>query len=602
MATNEIEVKKLAARIFKGAEYLITEATSDDVFTPEDFTDEQKQIGETTEQFVTKEVLPHKEELENHKFDVAIQLMKRCGELGLLMMDAPEEYGGLALDKATSMLAAEKLGPAGSFSVTYSAHTGIGTLPLVYYGTREQKEKYLEKIISGEWIAAYCLTEPDSGSDALGAKATAVLSPDGKHYLLNGTKQFITNGSIANLYTVFAKIDKKHFTAFLVERNTEGLSVGAEEKKLGIRGSSTTQVILENAKVPVENLLGEIGKGHKIAFNVLNVGRFKLGAGVAGAAKHALAEGIKYANIRKQFGVPIASFGAIKEKIADMTAEVFAAESLIYRLAGLIDDKLATIAKDTPHYYEIYQKGIEEYAVECAIAKVFCSEVLADVVDEVVQIHGGYGFIQEYPAEGFYRDERINRIFEGTNEINRLLIPGLILARSMKGELPLQREAMKAFESLMSPSVNEIDDTTPFAAEKALLANLKKTFLIIAGSSVQKFMATIKDEQELLLAAADVAINIFAIESAVLRAEKILPTLSEARAATVTAAVKVFTFNALEQTGTSARKAAYFIEEGDNLSMLLNGIRRLTKYDATGLLQAKRQLAAAAGEAEKYIF
>jgi len=602
MATKEIEVKKLAARIFKGAEYLITEATKDDVFTPEDFTDEQRQIGETTEQFVTKEVLPHKEDLENHKFDVAIQLMKRCGELGLLMIDAPEEYGGLALDKATSMLAAEKLGPAGSFSVTYSAHTGIGTLPLVYYGTKEQKEKYLQKIISGEWIAAYCLTEPDSGSDALGAKATAVLSTDGKYYILNGTKQFITNGSIANLYTVFAKIDKKHFTAFLVERNTEGLSVGAEEKKLGIRGSSTTQIILENAKVPVENLLGEIGKGHKIAFNVLNVGRFKLGAGVTGAAKHALAEGIKYANIRKQFGVPIATFGAIKEKIADMTAEVFAAESLVYRLAGLLDNKLATIVKDIPNYYEVYQKGIEEYAVECAITKVFCSEVLADVVDEVVQIHGGYGFIQEYPAEGFYRDERINRIFEGTNEINRLLIPGLILSRSMKGELPLQREAMKAFEALMSPSVDEIDETTPFAAEKALLANLKKAFLVIAGSSVQKFMATIKDEQEILLAAADVAINIFAIESALLRAEKIMPMLSEARAASVTAAVKVFTFNALEQTGTAARKAAYFIEEGDNLSMLLNGIRRLTKYDATGLLQAKRQLAAAASETEKYIF
>jgi alkylation response protein AidB-like acyl-CoA dehydrogenase len=601
MTTKEIEVHASGARLFKGAEYLITEATKDDIFTPEEFTDEQKQIGETTEQFVMKEVLPHKEELENHHFDVAVQLMKRCGELGLLMIDAPEEYGGLALDKATSMLAAEKLGPAGSFSVTYSAHTGIGTLPLVYYGTKAQKEKYLQKIISGEWIAAYCLTEPDSGSDALGAKATAVLSADGKHYILNGTKQFITNGSIANLFTIFAKIDKKHFTAFLVERNTEGVSVGAEEKKLGIRGSSTTQVILENAKVPVENLLGEIGKGHKIAFNVLNVGRFKLGAGVIGAAKHALAEGIKYANLRKQFNVPIATFGAIKEKIADMTVAVFAAESIVYRLAGLIDNKLATIPKDTANYYEVYQKGIEEYAVECAITKVFCSEVLADVVDEVVQIHGGYGFIQEYPAEGFYRDERINRIFEGTNEINRLLIPGLILARSMKGELPLQREAMKAIESLMSPSVDELGETT-FASEKVLLANLKKTFLILAGSGVQKYMATIKDEQELLLAAADVAINIFAIESALLRAEKILPTLSEAKAASVKAAVKVFTFNALERTGTAARKAAYFIEEGDNLSMLLNGIRRLTKYDATGLLQAKRQLAATAGDAEKYIF
>ncbi len=591
-----------AAKLFKGAEYLITEVTKDDVFTPEAFTDEQKQIGETTEQFVKNEVLPHKKEIENHDFKLVVELMRKCGELGLLMIDAPEEYGGLELDKATSMLAAEKLSGEASFAVVYSAHTGIGTLPLIYYGTKQQKERYLGKLMSGEWIAAYCLTEPDSGSDALGAKATATLSPDKKYYVLNGTKQFFTNGSIANLYTIFAKIDKEHFTAFLVERTTEGLTVGPEENKLGIRGSSTTQIILQNAKVPVENVLGQIGKGHKIAFNVLNVGRFKLGAGVTGGAKYALAEGIKYANSRKQFGVPIATFGAIREKIADLTAEIFAAESLVYRLAGLIDNRLATIAKDTPDYYVVYQKGIEEYAVECAIAKVFCSEVLAEVVDEVLQIHGGYGFIQEYPAEGAYRDERINRIFEGTNEINRLLIPGTILARAMKGELPLQREATKAIESLMSPSVDELDDAVPFAAEKALLSSLKKVFLVIAGSSVQKYLMSLKNEQELLLAAADIAINVFAIESAVLRAEKILPALSKTRKATVTAAVKVFTFNALERTGTAARKAAYFIEEGDNLTMLLNGIRRLTKYDATGLLQAKRQLAAAASEAEKYVF
>jgi alkylation response protein AidB-like acyl-CoA dehydrogenase len=601
-SNKEKDMATTESKLFKGAEYLISEATKDDVFTPEDFTDEQKQIGSTTESFVTNEVLPHKDKIEDHDMGLIVGLMKKCGELGLLMIDAPEEYGGLALDKATSMLAAEKFGPAGSFSVTYSAHTGIGTLPLVYYGTKEQKERYLQKITSGEWVAAYCLTEPDSGSDALGAKATAVLSPDKKHYILNGTKQFITNGSIANLYTIFAKIGKEHFTAFLVERTTEGLTVGAEEKKLGIRGSSTTQIILENAKVPVENLLGEVGKGHKIAFNVLNVGRFKLGAGVIGAAKYALAEGIKYANLRKQFGVPIASFGAIKEKIADQTAAIFAGESLVYRLAGLIDDRLATIPKETPNYYDVYQKGIEEYAVECAIAKVFCSEVLADVVDEVVQIHGGYGFIQEYPAERFYRDERINRIFEGTNEINRLLIPGTILKRAMKGEIPLQREAMKAMEALMSPSMDELDESVPFAAEKTLVANLKKTFLVLSGAAVQKFMMTLKDEQEVLLAAADVAINIFAIESVVLRAEKIMPKLSDARKTTVNAAVKVITFNALERTATAARKAAYFIEEGDNLNMLLAGIRRLTKYDATGLLQAKRNLATAAIEAEKYIF
>jgi alkylation response protein AidB-like acyl-CoA dehydrogenase len=592
----------MATKLFKGAEFLITEVNKDEVFAPEDFSDEQRQIGDTTEQFVINEVLPHREEIEDHNLPLTVELMKKCGELGLLMMDAPEEYGGLELDKATSMLAAEKLAQAGSFSVTYSAHSGIGTLPLVYYGTKEQKENYLGKIISGEWIAAYCLTEPGSGSDALAAAATATLSEDGKYYLLNGTKQFITNGGIANLYTIFAKIDKQYFTAFLVERTTEGLSVGNEENKMGVRGSSTTPIILDNAKVPVENLLGEIGKGHKIAFNVLNVGRFKLGAGATGAAKTALATGIRYANERKAFGVTIGSFGAIKEKIADMTAQIFASESVVYRLAGLIDDRLATIPKDTPDYYEAYQGGIEEYSVECAITKVFCSEMLADVVDAVVQIHGGYGFIQEYAAEGYYRDERINRIWEGTNEINRLLIPGIILKRAMKGEIPLQKEATKAFESLMSPSFDELDDSVPFAAEKALIAGLKQAFLVVAGSAAQKYMGRIKDEQEILLAAADVAIQIFALESAVLRAEKILPSLSENRKTASKAAIKLFAFTTAETTSTAAKKAAYFAEEGDTLTMLLAGIRRFTKYDASGLLQAKRTLADAAIEAEKYIF
>ena len=592
----------MATKLYKGAEYLITATDRNDIFTPEDFSDEQRQIGDTTEQFVLNEVLPHRDEIEHHNLPLTVELMKKCGELGLLMIDAPEEYGGLELDKATSMLAAEKLSQAGSFSVTYSAHTGIGTLPLVYYGTREQKDKYLGKIISGEWIAAYCLTEPGSGSDALGAAATATLSADGTHYILNGTKQFITNGGIANLYTIFAKIDKQHFTAFLVERSTEGLSVGMEENKMGVRGSSTTQIILEDAVVPVENLLGDIGKGHKIAFNVLNVGRFKLGAATTGAAKVALATGIRYANERKAFGVTIGTFGAIQEKIADTSASIFAAESLVYRLAGLIDDRLATLPKDTANYYEAYQQGIEEYSVECAVAKVYCSEVLADVVDAVVQIHGGYGFIQEYAAEGYYRDERINRIWEGTNEINRLLIPGIILRRALKGEIPLQKEAMKAFESLMSPSFDERDDSIPFAAEKALVAGLKQAFLVLAGSGVQKFTDRIKDEQEILLAVADIAIYIFSIESSLLRAEKILPKLSENKKAAVSAAVKVITFNGAEKAASAARRAAYYIEEGDTLTMLLAGIRRFTKYDATGLLKAKRHLAAASLEAEKYIF
>ncbi|HET8733713.1 MAG TPA: acyl-CoA dehydrogenase family protein, partial [Anaeromyxobacteraceae bacterium] len=365
-------------------------------------------------------------------------------------------------------------------------------------------------------------------------------------------------------------------------------------------GSSTTSVIFENAKVPVENVLGEIGKGHKIAFNVLNVGRFKLGAAVTGAAKHALATGAAYANQRKQFGVPIASFGAIQEKLARQAAGIFAAESLTYRLAGLIDDRLATLEQGRPDYYEAYQAAIEEYAIECAIAKVHCSEVLADVVDEVVQIHGGYGFIQEYPAERYYRDERINRIFEGTNEINRLLVPGTILRRALKGEIPLQREAMKAMEALMSPSLGELDPATPFAAEKATLAGMKQAFLVVAGAAVQRFGEQIKDQQEVLLALADVAIQIFAMESAVLRADRISAGLSEARRAVLAGAVKVLSLDAAEKAGTAARRAAFYAADGDTLTLLLGGIRRFTKYDASGLLDAQRRLAEAVVSSEKY--
>ncbi len=592
----------MAGKIMKGGEFLIAESDCQDIFTPEDFTDEQRAMAETTEQFVENEILPHLDEIEAQKFEYIVEGMKKCGELGLLMMDAPEEEGGLELDKASAMLVGEKIATSGSFSVAFAAHTGIGTLPLIYYGTPVQKEKYLDKIISGEWCSAYCLTEPGSGSDALGVQSNATLSEDGKYYTLNGTKQFITNGGFADLFTIFVKIDKQHFTAFLVEKSFDGLVVGPEEKKMGIKGSSTTQIILDNCKVPVENVLGEIGKGHKIAFNSLNIGRFKLGAMVTGAAKMALGEGLSYANERKQFGRAIASFGAIQEKIADVTAAIYASESLVYRLAGLLDDKIATIDKGVDDYYEQYLKAIEEYAPECGISKVFCSDVLAKTVDEVVQIHGGYGFVSEYAAERYYRDERINRLFEGTNEINRLLTTGMILKRSMKGELPLQAESMKAFEALMTPSFDEVDESIPFIAEKTTIANLKTLFLILAGAGVQKYMDKLANEQEILMAASDIAIQIFAMESAVLRAEKMIDTLSPVKQEQLRAAVKVATFNATEVAASAAKKGAYMVEEGDTLTMILSGVRRFTKYDATGLLQAKRTLAAAASEAEKYIF
>ncbi len=586
----------------KGGEFLISETKPEDVFTPEDFSDEQKDIANMTEDFVMNEVVPRIEEIDEQKFDVTISLLKQCGELGLLSMDAPEEYEGLEFDKATVMLVMEKMGPGGSFSVAYAAHTGLGTLPLIYYGTKEQKDKYLKKIITGEWISGYALTEPGAGTDALNIKTNATLSEDGKYYILNGTKQFITNAGFADIFFVFAKVDRKDFAAFIVEKNFEGLSLGPEEKKMGIKGSSTRQLILDNVKVPVENVLGEIGKGHKIAFNILNVGRFKLGAAVTGAGKYAFSEALKYANQRQQFNTPIAKFGALKEKFADMVSELYAAESVVYRLAGLLDKKIETIPKDAPDYYTLHNKGIEEYAIECSISKVFCSEVLGRVVDEVIQSYGGYGFIAEYPAERFYRDERINRIFEGTNEINRYLIPGMLLRRAMKGELPLTKKAMEALQALMTPSFDEIDDSIPFAKEKLLLKNLKTLFLIVAGSAVQKFMDKIKYEEEILLQLADMIINIFALESGMLRAEKMLSKVKDEKKTLLNDVVKSIAFMVSERCGTAGRKVAHYIEEGDNLTMLLSGIRRFTKYDATGLLESRRRLADKASEEEKYFF
>ncbi len=555
-----------------------------DVFTPEDFTDEHKQIAETTEHFVLNEILPINKEIESKNFDLVVQKLKECAELGLMMIDAPEQYGGLELDKATSMLVMEKMAFARNFGLSYMVHTGIGMLPLVFYGTVLQKDRYLGKLIHAEMIGAYCLTEPGSGSDALGAKTTAILSEDGSHYVLNGTKQFSSNAGFADLFTIFAKVDKVHFTAFLVESTFAGLELGPEERKMGMHGSSTRQIILDNVRVPVENVLGEIGKGHKIAFNVLNIGRFKLGAFCVGQEKYALSEGARYANERQQFNVPISSFGAIQEKLADVTAMTFASEAVVYRLAGLIDDRLAAIDKGIGNYYIEYLKGIEEYAAECALTKVFCSETAAKSIDEMLQVHGGYGYIAEYPIEQLYRDERVQRIYEGTNEINRILIPGLLIRKGIVG---------KALDLTV-----ETAETGNYALEKHLLQEMKRIYLALTDHIVKVFGTRISGEQEILLALADVAIQIFGLESAVLRAEKSAMAATGTKQEQYRAVVTLCTFTARQHFVNAAEKCAAFI--GDSVS--LAAMEAVTSYKTNGLLAAKRLIAKATSQAERYIF
>lgn len=584
----------------RGGDYLFADVSAGEPFTPEDFDDEQKQLADTTEQFVANEVLPKVRELENHDLPLMRKLLRRAGELGLLMIDAPEEYGGLELGKATGILAAEKISTYGGFYVSYMAHAGIGTLPLIYYGTDTQKRRYLTRIMTGEWIAAYCLTEPNSGSDALGARSTAVLSADGTHYVLNGTKQFITNGGFADLLTVFAKVDGARFTAFLVERSSPGITIGPEERKMGIRGSSTTQVIFEDVAVPAENVLGEVGKGHKIAFNVLNDGRFKLGAAVTGAAKHALVDAVKYANQRRQFGVPVSAFGAVREKVADMAARVVASESLVYRLAGMIDDRIAEISDGGAGRGEARRQGVEEFAAECAVAKVFCSEMLARVADAAVQVHGGYGFLQEYAVERCYRDERVNRIFEGTNEINRILIAKSLLRRAAAEESSAERERLG--ESLTGDDSPGGGSRGPFAAERALLSNLKRVFRAAAQTAASRFGDRASDEQELLGEIADIAISVFSLESLILRAARADGKVSQIVRRAFASAVTLFAFESAESVLRAARKAVLYCREGAVDTELLDWIGHAARYDAPDLLLAKRELAGAVISSEKYLF
>ncbi len=578
----------------KGGSFLIEQTTPEEIQKPEDFESELKMFAKTARDFVEKEVWPKNDEIESQNFEVVKELMRKAGEKGLLMVDIPEKYEGMGLTKTSSTLVAEEIARAGSFAVTQGAHTGIGTLPILYFGTEEQKQKYLPKLGSGEWIGAYCLTEPNSGSDALAAKTTAVLDESGDYYILNGTKQFITNGGIAESYVVFAQVDGDKFTGFVVDRDMEGLEIGPEEKKLGIKGSSTTQVILNDVKVPKENLLGEIGKGHLIAFNILNIGRFKLGAAALGASKLAMEESLKYAKQRYQFKMPIASFGAIKEKLANMAVKIYGTESATYRTVGLIDEILEQIDENDPDYNEKALKGIEEYAVECSIIKVYGSECGDYCVDENVQIHGGYGYSQEYPAERHYRDSKINLIFEGTNEINRLLIPGMLLRRAMKGELPLVQAAQKLVDDLLSGELlmqMMVEDETEIDTLKRIVENAKKMCLFVTGAAAQKFGKKIIHEQELVMRGADMISETYIMESALLRAIAMAEKVGEEDADIYMKLAKAAIYGGLEKMHLWGREALAAIEQGDMLRTQLTMLRKFTRFNPIDLIHLKREIA-----------
>src|SRR5436305_8240982 len=515
MATAAVPKSKIS-----GGSFLLEERAPDAVSTPEDFTEQHQLIGQTAEEFATKEIVPNIEKMEHKDFSVTRELLKKAGELGLSGVEIPEAYGGLEMDKVTAAVIADHIAKYAGFATTWGGHTGIGTLPIVYFGTEEQKKKYLPRLAAGEMVGAYALSEASSGSDALNCRARAELSSDGKHYVLNGEKMWITNAGFADLFTVFAKVNGEKFSAFLVERTFPGFSVGAEEHKMGIRGSSTCPIILNDCKVPVENLLGEIGKGHLIAFNILNVGRFKLGAMCVGGGRVSLENAISYAKQRKAFSKVIGDFGLVREKIATMATLIYVGESLVYRTVGMMDVALGEVDKSAADAAKQTLKAIEEYAVECSIIKVWGSEMIDYVVDETVQIYAGYGFVEEYPAERAYRDARINRIFEGTNEINRLIITGFLLKRAMTGQLPLMPAIKKLMDEVLSgPSFGE-EAEGPLAAERAIVTNAKKVALFAAGSASQKYMQGLADQQEIMGALADIIIETYAMESCLLRAQK----------------------------------------------------------------------------------
>ncbi|OQP13903.1 acyl-CoA dehydrogenase family protein [Geobacillus zalihae] len=591
---------KTMEEAIKGGSFLIEDIPAERVFTPEDFTDEHHMIAKTTEEYVNNEVLPQLEHLENHEFDRSVKLLRKAGELGLLSADIPEEYGGLGLDKVSSAIIAEKMAPAGGFAISHGAHVGIGSLPIVLFGTEEQKQKYLPYLATGEKIAAYALTEPGSGSDALGAKTTARLNAEGTHYILNGEKQWITNSGFADVFVVYAKVDGEHFTAFIVERDFPGVSTGPEEKKMGIKSSSTRTLILQDVPVPKENVLGEIGKGHVIAFNILNIGRYKLGLGAVGGAKRALEITLKYANQRQQFKRPISQFTLTQEKFATMASRLYAAESSVYRTVGLFDERMGLLDAEKAKDGKEVAKSIAEYAIECSLNKFFATEVLDYIVDEGVQIHGGYGFMQEYEIERAYRDSRINRIFEGTNEINRLLVPGMYLKKAVKGELPLFQKAQQLQEELMMMTAEE-PGTGALEQEKYLVRNAKKIALMVAGLAAQKYGQRIEEEQEVLVNIADIVSNIYAMESALLRTEKAIQASGEEKNKQKWLYTQIFCQEAFNEIEAHAKETLVAVEQGDTLRMMLAALRRLTRHTPINVIAKKREAAAALIEAERYI-
>jgi alkylation response protein AidB-like acyl-CoA dehydrogenase len=583
-----------------GGNFLLAEAKPEGVFTPEDFSEQHQLIQQTAEEFAVKEIVPVADRIEQKEWSLSRELLRKAGELGLTSVDIPEEYGGLEMDKVSSAIIADRIARSGSFTVSFGGHAGIGTLPIVYFGTEEQKKKYLPKLATGEMIGAYALSESSSGSDAMNARTKAILSPDGKHYILNGEKMWITNAHFADVFIVFAKIDGEKFTAFIVEKDFPGFSVGNEEHKMGIRGSSTAPLILNDCKVPVENLLGEIGKGATIAFNILNIGRFKLGAHAVGGSRAAITTSVKWAKERKAFGKTIADFGLIREKIAQMVVGVYVGEAMVYRTVGMMDVALGEIDKKAADAAKLIRNSIEEYAVECSILKVWGSELLDKVVDEQVQIYGGYGFVEEYPAERAYRDSRVNRIFEGTNEINRLIITGWLMKRAMSGQLALLPAIKKLMDEIMSGPLQAEDVEGALAEERKIVANAKKIALFTAGAASQKYMQKLVDHQEVMGAIADIVIETYAMDCALARALKMVAAQGEAAARLPIAMTQVYVAKAMATIEAAAKRIIADVAEGDMLRTQMAILRRLTKSEPANVIALQDAIAARTLEAGKY--